>query len=122
MLFSNYSAYITIAKSYFNPEEIAEQQAQMQKSLEVTKIQKPEKVEKKIIKEEEVEDDAPIKSMRDIIGDTRKEEVNLDIEIIPFVNRILIPKIGKNIPLVDIASGKVEGLDELNDLFMDELK
>jgi len=46
----------------------------------------------------------------------------LDIEIIPFINRVVIPKIAKNIPLVDIEQGNVENFDELNGIFMDELK
>jgi LPXTG-site transpeptidase (sortase) family protein len=60
--------------------------------------------------------------IRDIVWDIKTEEINLDIEIIPFVNRVVIPKIAKNIPLVDINQGNVEDFDELNDVFMDELK
>jgi len=38
MAFTNYSAYITIAKSYLNPEAIAKSEAKINKSMEVSKI------------------------------------------------------------------------------------
>jgi hypothetical protein len=33
-----------------------------------------------------------------------KSNVNLTVDIMPYENRIIIPKIGKNIPLVDVDS------------------
>lgn len=52
----------------------------------------------------------------------KNDDVALDIEITPYENRIVIPKIGKNIPLVDISHPNVQGVDELNDIFMKELE
>jgi len=125
MAFTNYSAYITIAKSYLNPDSIVQSEKNLNKSLEVSQISvsKKEKetpwVKDKKNKEEDI---YKTKDLRNILWDVRKEEIELDIEIIPFVNRMIIPKIGKNIPLVDIAQWEVEGMHELNDIFMDELK
>ena len=119
MLFTNYSAYITIAKSYLNPEAIEQSEKNIQKSIEHSQItvkneedtddnreearaKALEKWEKEIYKS---------KDIRTILWDIREEEISLDIEIIPFVNRVVIPKIGKNIPLVDIEQWNVEGLD-----------
>lgn len=128
MAFTNYSAYITIAKSYLNPEAMAQWEAQINKSIEVSKIvlNNEEVVgiqEKMVTENNEAENEiTEKKDIRDIVWDIRSEEINLDIEIIPFVNRVVIPKIAKNIPLIDIEQGNVEDFDELNGIFMDELK
>lgn len=141
MAFTNYSAYITIAKSYLYPDAIAQSEAKMNKSIESSKIVLnndkvvgiQEKMTLKNIEEEKENDndnnnkEATLdikqkKDIRDIVWDFKSEEIDLDIEIIPFVNRVVIPKIAKNIPLVDIEQGNVEDFDELNGVFMDELK
>ena len=46
MLFTNYSAYITIAKSYLNPELIAESEKNINKGLEISQITVAKKVKK----------------------------------------------------------------------------
>ena len=137
MAFTNYSAYITIAKSYLNPEAIAKSEAKINKSMEVSKIvsnnEKVLGIQEKMVAEnidEKTEEPDTLerkdiqvkKDIRDIVWDLKSEEINLDIEIIPFINRVVIPKIAKNIPLVDIEQGNVENFDELNGIFMDELK
>ena len=52
MLFTNYSAYITIAKSYLNPELIAESEKNINKGLEISQITVAKKVKK--IQNEEI--------------------------------------------------------------------
>jgi hypothetical protein len=47
-------------------------------------------------------------SINKLITLANKKDINLDIEITPYENRIVIPKIGKNIPLVDIKNRKIE--------------
>jgi len=51
-----------------------------------------------------------------------KENISLDINITPYNNRIIIPKIAKNIPLLDIANKSITTHNELNDIFMKELE
>jgi hypothetical protein len=36
-----------------------------------------------------------------------KKDINLNIEITPYENRVIIPKIGKNIPLLDIQNKNI---------------
>jgi LPXTG-site transpeptidase (sortase) family protein len=130
MAFTNYSAYITIAKSYLNPEAIEASEKNIQNSMKQSQIdinyEEPEddnreEARAKVLKEWESKI-YESKDIRTILGDIREEEISLDIEIIPFVNRLVIPKIWKNVPLIDIAQWNVEWLDELNDIFMDELE
>jgi len=61
-------------------------------------------------------------SLEGFVAKAQNSNVNLNITITPYDNRIIIPKIGKNIPLVEVQQPKVSGIAELNDIFMDELK
>ena len=47
-------------------------------------------------------------------------EVSFDVT--PYENRIIIPKLGKNIPLVDVEHDKNAKYGEMQDVFMEELK
>ncbi len=42
--------------------------------------------------------------------------------ITPYENRIIIPKLGKNIPLVDVDHNLNAKYGEMQDIFMEELK
>jgi LPXTG-site transpeptidase (sortase) family protein len=61
-------------------------------------------------------------SMSSLTSHPSQSWVDLWIEITPYENRIVIPTIGKNIPLIDIKQKKVEWVNELNDIFMKELE
>jgi LPXTG-site transpeptidase (sortase) family protein len=50
------------------------------------------------------------------------EAVSLDIDIVPYENRIVIPKINKNIPLVDIDPRSGTDTTNLENIFMKELE
>ncbi len=45
-----------------------------------------------------------------------------NFSITPYENRIVIPKIGKNIPLVDVTHDPKAKYSEMQDVFMEELK
>jgi len=61
-------------------------------------------------------------SIKKLVDKLDKEDINLDIAIIPYENRIVIPKIGKNIPLIEIKETTVEGKQQLDNIFMKELE
>jgi len=48
-------------------------------------------------------------------------KVALDYQITPYENRIIIPKIGKNIPLVNVENHNVESSNQWHKIFMKEL-
>ena len=52
--------------------------------------------------------------------DTSKKDVTFDI--VPYDNRIIIPKIGKNIPLVDVRLDSGFDFDHIENIFMEELQ
>lgn len=50
------------------------------------------------------------------------EDPVIDIEITPYDNRIIIPKIGKNIPLVDVDPTTKVSVEDLHTILMRELE
>ncbi len=54
-----------------------------------------------------------------IPGETK---MNIDLDITPYDNRIIIPKIGKNIPLVDVQLDAGFDFDHIENIFMKELE
>jgi LPXTG-site transpeptidase (sortase) family protein len=123
---TNYSAYTNIAKSYIYHEELENTSAGLINSVNASQIQKiikTEVIEKEAaIKNEEEEAQGNKNSIKNLITLSNKNDINLDIEITPYENRIVIPKIWKNIPLLDITNRQISWEKELNDIFMKELE
>ena len=92
-------------------------------SVEASNIK--EKVVTKKVKddEEKKEEEKTIStSIKKYKKELDEKNISLNIEITPYENRIIIPKIGKNIPLVDVKNRKVDSEHELEDIFMKELE
>lgn len=113
---TNYSAYTNIAKSYLMKEEVQKTSTNLINSVEATKI--TEVVAQKI-EEEKEEEKLSIKKYKKELDN---KDINLNIEIAPYSNRVIIPKIWKNIPLLDVKNRNISGQNELNDIFMKELE
>ncbi|NVP17911.1 sortase [Candidatus Gracilibacteria bacterium] len=113
---TNYSAYTNIAKSYLMKEEVQKTSANLINSVEATKI--TEVVSQKI-EEEKQEEKLSINKYKKELDN---KDINLNIEITPYTNRVIIPKIGKNIPLLDVKNKNISGQNELNNIFMKELE
>lgn len=122
---TNYVAYFNIVKSYFNKNEQLTETKWIISSVEAWTIKS--KSIKKIIKNEDLinEENSWITqySLKKLVNTSNKKDLDLNIEITPYDNRIVIPKISKNIPLVDIKDRKIEwGAKEVNNIFMKELE
>ncbi len=122
---TNYSAYFGIIKSYVYKEELEIQSKWIISSVEASNIKEKFKEqiqeEKELIQTENIQKTSDY-SIRKLINISNKNDINLNIEITPYENRIIIPKIWKNIPLVDIKNKKIEWEEELNNIFMKELE
>jgi hypothetical protein len=46
-------------------------------------------------------------SIKKLINNKTNKNLKLDINILPYENRLIIPKIGKNVPLLDVKNQKV---------------
>ena len=133
MLTTNYSAYIEIARSYLDPEGLNLSQESLLASVNSVNIKDNTKENKKI--ESKIENNSTLEikqeigvvknktyhSMDKLINETKNSNSKLNIEITPYENRVIIPKIWKNIPLVEVSAKSVKDVTELHDIFMDEL-
>ena len=119
---TNYSAYLSVAKSYIFKWELENKQQALISSVEASSIKDKYAEEKlKQIETETWEIDSEL-SINKMKKSQDKENINLDIEITPYENRIVIPKIWKNVPLLDIKNRNIDGQKELNNIFMQELE
>ena len=130
MVSTNYSDYINIGKSYIYKEKIETESRWLISSVEASNITKKvqEKIKIDTVRKKQEENQAEEEEsgaeyyINKLITLANKKDINLDIEITPYENIIVIPKIGKNIPLVDIKNRKIEWEEELNSIFMEELE
>lgn len=131
MLASNYSAYGKLLYSIIYASELQQTEQSMVESVSASNIEAPKQDSENIhtfqaLEKQntvEVPHDAPnIHSLTKLISQTESKKIDLGIEITPYENRIVIPKIGKNIPLLDIENREIEGVNELNNIFMKELE
>lgn len=124
---TNYNAYLSIINSYIKQEEMEENEQSIIKSVNASYIKEKiiEKKEEEKVEEEkdnETDKNQNSTSITNILNKTKKEDISLNIEITPYENRIVIPKIWKNVPLVEVKNKKVSWEKELNDIFMQELE
>ena len=122
---TNYSAYTNIAKSYFFKEEMQRTEVSIISSVEAAKITTTIKEKKEILKKIASEDKNTEKSkysIKKLASGVSKADFKLDIEITPYENRIIIPKIWKNIPMLDIKNQTITWPKELENIFMKELE
>lgn len=117
---TNYSAYFTIAKSYIMKEEVEQKQQSILNSVEAANIQK--ETPEEITHEEVTAEKVSTSSMKKYKKELDAQALNMNIEITPYENRVVIPKIGKNIPLVDIKNRTLTEAQELDNIFMKELE
>lgn len=115
---ANYSAYVDIAKSYIYAWDIKITQQKLISSVEASNIK--EKYTEEILKEEKIETE--IDSIKKMKKEQDKKNIDLNIEITPFENRIIIPRIWKNVPLLDVKNQSVSWASELEAIFMKELE
>lgn len=57
-----------------------------------------------------------------LLGNISENWGTATFQVTPYENRIIIPKIGKNVPLLDVSHHQDEDPEKLEDTFMEELK
>jgi len=119
---TNYGAYMSLAKSYIFKWELENKEQRLISSVEASSIiEKYAEVKTKEIESKLLEEESAL-SIKKLIKTQDKENLKLNIEITPYENRIVIPKIWKNIPLIDIKNRNIDWQKELNNIFMKELE
>lgn len=131
MLTTNYQAYYQIAKSYIYAEEIAQSEQGLLQSVHAASDSMPvlesAPAEQRTQKYAAWNSETPqisnqAYSINTLSKQTIEKTDSLDISITPYENRIVVPKIGKNIPLVEVTQELVWDEEELNDIFMSDLE
>ena len=59
---------------------------------------------------------------RHLLSGISDSSTEVSFDVTPYENRIIIPKLGKNIPLVDVEHDTNAKYGEMQDVFMEELK
>lgn len=125
LITTNYQAYLNIVNSYINQSQLEQTKNSLINSVEAVNLitisdnDTKKKTEKNI---ESKDDSNNLNNSFKIYSNVEEEKPSLDIDITPYENRIIIPKIWENIPLLDIKNRTVSWQHELNDIFMQELE
>jgi LPXTG-site transpeptidase (sortase) family protein len=135
LIATNWGAYWTIAANFIQPDSLRGSADQIEQTLSTSKIsvfanaewslhqleqkEKAQDIKAQLDAEKVSVDEEPF-SMRQLIPDS--PSIRTDFVITPYENRLIIPKIGKNIPLVDIAGLTGFDFDHMENIFMQELE
>lgn len=130
---TNWNSYYTILSAYIQPQTLTNSKTDIMAALDKSRVivyadtnaDTPVKEEEKSdLKKKLAETNTSIKEDRFSVKQLVQEEskVNVNLDITPYDNRIIIPKIGKNIPLVDVRLGSGFDFDHMENIFMQELE
>lgn len=133
---TNWSAYYTIAMNTINPGALKASGLEMTESLSKSKItvfasgdgesantntkkEQAQDIKKQLEADNVIIQEDPF-SMKHLLPS--EPNIKVGFEITPYENRLIIPKIGKNIPLVDIMPSANFDFDHMENIFMQELE
>jgi len=125
MVGANYSAYFNLAYSVIFASEMEQTQKSLIRSVDAWDISTEKNENETSIdtfRELRKKSVDSIETMHNMWNLVNHDTIDLGIEITPYENRVIIPKIWKNIPLVEVQQQQVEWVAELNDIFMKELE
>ncbi len=129
ILLSNWSAYSAFARAILVPEQLEQERIAMEWGLANTHItdQKSakdarEERRKRILNEKIQKTEGETPELGASYFDQDVSRVSLSVNIAPYEDRIIIPKIGKNIPLVNVEHHDADTSNEWHKIFMKELE
>lgn len=129
ILLSNWSAYSAFARAILMPEQLAQEKIAIEWGLANTHItdQKSakdarEERRKRILNQQMQKTESEVPELGAWYFDQDISRVSLSVNIAPYEDRIIIPKIGKNIPLVNVEHHEADTSNEWHKIFMKELE
>ncbi len=129
LLASNWSAYTAFARAILVPEELEAEKDTIESGLANTDLndrptaqEAREARRKRVLQKElyEVQKNTPQLGVTHFNQEI--SQVSLSVNIAPYDNRVIIPKIGKNIPLVNVEHHDAGNSNEWHKIFMKELE
>jgi len=121
LVWTNYNAYINVAKWFLFQEDYKKESVWILNSVEASNLKEKSKKETTQTWEVEKEEQTSL-SIKKYKKELDEKNISLNIEITPYENRVVIPKLWKNIPLINIKNQKVDSTHELENIFMKELE
>lgn len=130
---TNWNSYSAVLSAYLNPQALTDSKNDIISVLDKSRVTvyadnsmdvSDTTEEQSDLKKKLEESNATIREdrfspKRLIPGEAK---INIDLDITPYDNRIIIPKIGKNIPLVDVKLDAGFDFDHIENIFMQELE
>lgn len=130
LFLSNWSAYSAFARSIISPQILVEEKKVLESGIADTEMtdsgetqndnnlaRKQRMIQKHLEKTQTVTRDLGADYFNQDV-----EHVSLSVNIAPYEDRIIIPKIGKNIPLVNVEHREADTSTEWEKIFMKELE
>ncbi|MEI6711867.1 MAG: hypothetical protein WCK88_06965 [bacterium] len=133
LFISNWSAYTTFARAIVAPAQLAETQKSIEGSLEQTQVMNSapsetsadmarQQRQQKIIKRQLAQKQITTENIGLSYFDQDIADVSLSLDITPYEDRIVIPRIGKNVPLINVEHQDASNSQEWHKVFMKELE
>jgi LPXTG-site transpeptidase (sortase) family protein len=129
LLLSNWSAYSAFARAIIAPGELEEGRRTIEWGLADANItskrsakEAREERQKRILQRQIEKTQGNTLELGASYFDQDISRVSLSVNIAPYEDRIIIPKIGKNIPLVNVEHHDANSSDEWHKIFMKELE
>jgi hypothetical protein len=129
----NFSAYSAVVTNWVNPDLLLSRQSDIQSALSSSSfavhagdmIDSTESLQVLSQKIATTDPDVVYSRSYDeehLLSGISSQGNEVSFDVTPYENRIIIPKLGKNIPLVDVEHNKDAKYGEMQDVFMEELK
>lgn len=130
---TNWNSYSTLLSAYINPQGLTDSQNDIISVLDKSRVTvyADNSVDTGANEEEQTSIRKKLEESNTAVREDRfspkrlisvEAKINIDLDITPYDNRIIIPKIGKNIPLVDVRLDTGFDFDHIENIFMQELE
>lgn len=130
---TNWNSYSTVLSAYLNPQALTDSQNDIISVLDKSRVMvyADNSTNTGVVEEEQTSIKKKLEESNATIREDRfspkrlipgEAKINIDLDITPYDNRIIIPKIGKNIPLVDVKLDAGFDFDHIENIFMQELE
>lgn len=130
---TNWSSYSTVLSAYINPDALKTSGNEILSTLDKSKItvyanegmdtevrqETADSLKKKLAESNTAIREDRFSPKKLVTGAAK---LDIDLDIAPYDNRIIIPKIGKNVPLVDVGIHSSFDFDHIENIFMRELE
>ena len=129
LLASNWSAYSAFARALIQPEALVAEKIQLEGSIaqvdmagstEASTVKQDRK--QRLLRRNLEKNQTVAPELGADYFNQDVSQVSLSVNIAPYEDRIIIPKIGKNIPLINVEHHDANSSNEWHKIFMKELE